>query len=155
MPVSESATITIGRITPDDVPTVVDACQWLFEPPGAVPPLWDPQAAAGRFNDLCTDGQATAFVARREGRLIGFCTVYLDLVSIRNGQRAWLNEIAVDPAHRSRHVGQTLLATARDWARDHGATHLLVDSSVARIDAHRFYRRESPNFEAVCFGWFL
>jgi GNAT superfamily N-acetyltransferase len=153
--VSESAATTIRRIEPADVPKVVDACRWLFDPPGGVPPRWDPRAAAIRVNDLCTARDATAFVALSDRSLIGFCTVYLDLVSIRNGQRAWLNELAVDPAHRSRCIGQTLLATARDWARDHGATHLMLDSSVARTEAHRFYRRELPAFEAVCFGWSL
>jgi len=152
--VSESAT-TIRRIERADLPMVVDACQWLFDPPGAAPPSWDPEAAAIRLTDLCTARDATAFVALRDRGLIGFCTVYLDLVSIRRGQRAWLNELAVDPAHRSRRIGQALLATARDWARDHGATHLMLDSSVARTDAHRLYRRELPAFEAVCFGWSL
>lgn len=155
MPVTQSTATTIRRIEPADVAAVIGACQWLFDPPGAVPPLWDPDAAAIRINDLCTAQQATAFVALHGGRLIGFCTVYLDLMSIRNGQRAWLNELAVDPGHRSQRVGQTLLATARGWARDHGATHLMLDSSVARTAAHRFYRRERPAFEAVCFGWLL
>jgi hypothetical protein len=31
----------------------------------------------------------------------------------------------------------------------------MVDSSVSRTDAHRFYRREQPTFEATCFGWTL
>ena len=99
--------------------------------------------------------RSTAFVADLGGEVIGFCTVYLDLDSLRFGQRAWLNDLAVDPRHRSRGVGRLLLHRAKEWAHDHGATQLHVDSSTARTDAHRFYRSEAPTFEAVCFGWRL
>jgi GNAT superfamily N-acetyltransferase len=74
---------------------------------------------------------------------------------VRFGQRAWLNDLAVDPRQRSRGVGHQLLDTARKWARRKGATVLQLDSSLARVDAHRFYRREQPTFEALCFGWQL
>jgi GNAT superfamily N-acetyltransferase len=66
-----------------------------------------------------------------------------------------MNELAVDPNHRSRGVGRSLLIAARNWAQEQGATHLIVDSGLARIDAHRFYRREQPTFEAICFGWLV
>jgi GNAT superfamily N-acetyltransferase len=145
----------IRPIEARDVPEVVAACTWLFAPPGATPPLWDPDAATARLTKLCAGPDATAFVAVLEDTIIGFSTVYLDLVSVRMGQRAWLNELAVDPMYRSRGVGHELLARAQAWARDHGATHLMVDSSGARTDAHRFYRREQPTFEAQCFGWIL
>jgi GNAT superfamily N-acetyltransferase len=102
---------------------------------------------------LCIAGDATAYVAVYQGALVGFCTVYLDVDTIRMGQRAWLNELAVEPNHRGRGLGRRLLNQAIDWARDHGATYLVLDSSVARPEAHRFYRRAQPSFEAACFGW--
>lgn len=152
---SLQAAPTIRRIELSDVPAVVDGCEWLFASPGSRPQLWDAEAAARRLRDLCIAEGATAFVALQNETVIGFCTVYLDLVSIRVGQRAWMNELAVDPNHRSRGVGRSLLVAGRDWAHEHGATHLMVDSSMARVDAHRFYRREQPTFEAICFGWIV
>jgi GNAT superfamily N-acetyltransferase len=104
---------------------------------------------------LSTDTRSTALVAEREATIVGFCTIYLDIDTLRFGQRAWLNELAVDPEHRSRGVGAQLLHAAQEWARTHGAAMLLLDSSTARTDAHRFYRREEPSFEAMCFGWRL
>jgi GNAT superfamily N-acetyltransferase len=145
----------IRLLVKEDVGAVVAACDWLFEPPGAVSDLWDPAAAEQRLLELCTTERSTAFVAHLDSRLIGFCTVYLDLNSLRYGQRASLNEIAVDPRYRSRGLGARLLHTAKSWARDQGATQLLLDSSTSRIDAHRFYRSEKPSFEAMCFGWRL
>ncbi len=71
MQVSESTAMYIRRIERADVPTVVDACQWLFDPPGAAPSLWDPEAAAIRLNDLCTAHDGTALVALFDRSLIG------------------------------------------------------------------------------------
>jgi GNAT superfamily N-acetyltransferase len=145
----------IRSLSHDDVPAVVDACEWLFAPPSTKPALWDAAAAAERLHELCDAARSTGFVAEDKEALTGFCTVYLDFVSIRVGQRAWVNELAVDPGRRSQGIGKALLDTARAWARDNGATHLALDSGLTRVDAHRFYRRENPSWESTSFGWLL
>lgn len=145
----------IRRILSRDVDEVVAAYRWLFEPPAKTPAGWDAALAGERLTRLSNSDSGTVLVAELAGKIIGFCTVYLDLESVRFGQRAWLNDMAVDPQARSRGTGAALLASARTWARERGATVLQLDSSVARTDAHRFYRREQPAFEAVCFGWVL
>jgi GNAT superfamily N-acetyltransferase len=142
-------------MTHDDVADVVAACEWLFEPPGSTPSLWDPSAAAERLTQVCGSRSGSCIVGVDDRSLVAFCTVYLDLVSIRFGQRAWLNELAVHPLHRSAGVGKRLLDAAKQWARDRGATHLMVDSGVLRSEAHRFYLREGPDMQANCFGWLL
>lgn len=152
---SDNREPVIRSLAEEDVGAVVAACDWLYAAPGTVSDLWDPAAARQRLLELCTSARSTAFVAYLDSHLIGFCTVYLDLNTLRYGQRAWLNDIAVDPLYRSRGLGGRLLETAKSWARDQGATQLLLDSSTSRIDAHRFYRRENPSFEAMCFGWRL
>jgi GNAT superfamily N-acetyltransferase len=138
-----------------DISGVVEACSWLFAPPGAVPAQWDPSECANRLHGLTDSADAACFVADNDGTIVGFATVYLDLVSIRRGQRSWLNELAVDPAQRSQGIGKQLLDVAREWARDQGATHMALDSSVTRVDAHRFYLREDPDWQAQVFGWDL
>jgi GNAT superfamily N-acetyltransferase len=145
----------IREITKAEVSAIVAACEWLFEPPAGRPQLSDPAAADERLQALCASPTGTGFVAEREATIVGFCTVYLDLMSIRVGQRAWLNELAVHSEHRSQGIGKRLLDAARNWARTMGATHLLLDSNVARVDAHRFYEREKPDLQATCFGWWL
>ena len=93
--------------------------------------------------------------ASGSGTLIGFCTAYQDIHSVRFGYRAWVEDLAVDPDSRSRGVGTALLGAARDWARERGATHLELDSAEARADAHRFYEREGAAYRAISFGWEL
>jgi GNAT superfamily N-acetyltransferase len=94
-------------------------------------------------------------VAREDERVVGMCTVYLDLESVRFGQRAWVEDLMVDPQRRSRGVGKGLLDAAKAWALDRGATHLELDSAESRVKAHRFYERECPDSRTICFGWEL
>jgi GNAT superfamily N-acetyltransferase len=95
------------------------------------------------------------FVADEGGAVAGICTVYLDFESVRFGRRAWVEDLAVHPDRRSAGHGKALLDAAKDWARSRGATHLELDSSEARADAHRFYERERPSWRSISFGWEL
>jgi GNAT superfamily N-acetyltransferase len=140
---------------PDEIDALVAAYDWLFAPPGSQPPGWDAEHAAVRLGHAMASGAAEVLVADADGYVVGFCTVYLDLDSVRFGQRAWVEDLAVDDTHRSAGHGKALLDAAKDWARERGATHLELDSGEARADAHRFYEREQPSWRSVSFGWEL
>ena len=144
--------MTVRAARPDEAAAVVPLYEWLFAPPGGVPPAWDPVLAAERVRGLIDSDRATVLVA---DDLSGFCTVALDLPSVRFGQRAWVEDLAVDPARRSTGIGKELLDAAKEWAVEHGATHLELDSGDGRLDAHRFYEREQPSWTSRCFSWWL
>jgi GNAT superfamily N-acetyltransferase len=139
----------------DDVPALVAAYEWLFAPPGVRPPMWDPERAAERLGALIDTDDGEVFVADHDGAVVGICTVMLDIDSVRFGRRAWVEDLAVDPDHRSAGHGKALLDAAKAWGRERGATHLELDSGEARADAHRFYEREGPTWKSTCFGWEL
>ena len=139
----------------DETAALVAAYEWLFAPPGSVPPAWDPEQAAARLTRAFHSEDAEVFVAGERGEVVGLCTVYLDIESVRFGQRAWVEDLAVVPEARSLGHGKALLDAAKHWARDNGASHLELDSSEARADAHRFYDRERPTWRSICFGWEL
>jgi GNAT superfamily N-acetyltransferase len=139
----------------DEVAALVAAYEWLFAPPGSQPPMWDPDAAAERLRALIAAGDGEVFVADHDGEIVGICTVELDIESVRFGQRAWVEDLAVHPGHRSAGHGKALLDAAKDWGRARGATHLELDSGEARGDAHRFYERERPSWRSVSYGWEL
>ena len=138
-----------------EAPSLVAAYDWLFAPPGSKPPSWDPDDAAARLTRAAHEEDSQVLVATERGDVVGLCTVYLDIESVRFGRRAWVEDLAVHPEQRSRGHGKALLDAARDWARDQGATHLELDSGEARADAHRFYERERPSWRSVSFGWEL
>jgi GNAT superfamily N-acetyltransferase len=139
----------------EDAAEVIAAYEWLFAPPGIRPPGWDPQRAVTRLRRLIEAADGTMLLAESDGAVAGICSVVLDIESVRFGRRAWVEDLAVHPDHRSAGHGKALLDAAKEWARARGASHLELDSGEARADAHRFYEREQPSWKSVCFGWEL
>ena len=141
--------------TVDEVAAALPAYEWLFAPPGSVPPGWDPEAAAERLRAVAESDRAELFLAYAGDEVVGLCCVFLDIASVRFGQRAWVEDLAVDPERRSEGIGKALLDAAKEWARERGASHLELDSGLDRADAHRFYEREGPSWVSKCFAWEL
>ena len=137
----------------DEASGLVSTYDWLFAPPGAQPPAWDPARAAASLAAAVASPDAEVLVADVDGAVVGVCTVYLDIDSVRFGLRAWVEDLAVHPDHRSGGHGKALLDAAKEWGRARGATHLELDSAETRGDAHRFYEREQPSWRSISFGW--
>lgn len=145
----------IREARPGEEPELRSMYEWLFAPPGVRPARWDPDQALERLRDAITGPRSTILVAESEGALIGFCTAYVEFNSVRFGRRCWVEDLAVDPERRSLGVGAALLHAAKEWAHAAGATHLELDSGLARTDAHRFYEREGGTRQSFTFGWDL
>ena len=145
----------IRQARPGEGRTLTAAYGWLFAAPGIRPADWSLDVAARRLEAAIADDRSTVLVADDNETVVGFATVYLDIVSVRFGQRAWVEDLAVAPQRRSSGIGKALLDAAKTWARDHGAARLELESGAARIDAHRFYEREGPDGWSRCFRWTL
>jgi len=129
--------------------------EWLFAPPGSRPRQWDRDRARLRLSEAVASPRGAILVAEDRGVLIAFCTAYLDLNSVRFGERCWVEDFAVDPQRRSQGVGAALLNAVKEWGRRAEATHLELDSGLARVGAHRFYEREGGTRQSYTFGWEL
>jgi GNAT superfamily N-acetyltransferase len=138
-----------------DAPAIAAAYDWLFAPAGIRPADWSLDTAIQRLEAAMVDDHSAVLVAVDNESLVGFATVYLDIVSVRFGQRAWVEDLAVAPDRRSAGIGKALLDAAKSWARDHGAARLELESGSARVDAHRFYEREGPDGWSRSFRWSL
>ncbi|MET9315138.1 GNAT family N-acetyltransferase [Kribbella sp. NPDC003505] len=138
-----------------DAPRLVEACNWLFAAPGSTPVDWDPRTAGERLVKVFASQRSDVLLAEADQELVGFCSVYLDIESVRFGQRCWVEDLAVHPAHRSLGIGAKLLDQAQRWAREHGGIHLELDSALTRTEAHRFYDRHQPASRSMCFSWQL
>jgi GNAT superfamily N-acetyltransferase len=132
---------------------IVPLYEWLFAPPGSKPPSWDEKRAAVALRQAIDSHDCAVLLADTGHELIGLCTAYQDMHSVRFGYRAWVEDLAVHPDHRSLGVGKALLDGAKEWARERGATHLELDSAEGRTDAHRFYEREGAAYRSISFGW--
>ena len=148
--------VQIRAALPGEEERIPPLYEWLFAPPGSKPASWDEKRAVVALRQAIDSHDACVLVAETDsGQLVGFCTAYQDMHSVRFGYRCWVEDLAVDPEARSQGVGKRLLDAAKDWARERGATHLELDSGEARHDAHRFYEREQPSWRSVCFAWEL
>jgi GNAT superfamily N-acetyltransferase len=147
--------LIVRAAEPADVEQIVQGYEWLFEPPGSRPPGWDPTRAAAALLRAITSDSAVVFIAVVDGELVGLCTAYDDIESVRFGRGVWVEDLAVDSAQRSRGTGKRLLDEAKRWALARGATRLQLVSSEFRTDAHRFYEREHPDWRSLNFGWEL
>jgi GNAT superfamily N-acetyltransferase len=145
----------VREALPGEVERVLGMYEWLFAPPGSVPPRWDPERAREAIADAVRDPTAAVLVAEHRGELLGLCTAYLDMNSVRFGPRCWVEDLAVSPEHRSQGVGGQLLDAAEQWARQRGATHLELDTGLAREDAQRFYKRRDPATVGYSYSWRL
>ena len=140
---------------PGEEEAILPLYEWLFAPPGTKPASWDEKRAAVALRQAIDSHDCAVLLVEADGELVGFLTAYQDLHSVRFGYRAWVEDLAVHPEHRSRGVGKGLLDAAKAWARERGATHLELDSAEARTDAHRFYEREGAAYRSFSFGWEL
>jgi GNAT superfamily N-acetyltransferase len=132
----------------------VRGLEWLFDPPGSRPPDWDYDRAVERTAQVLGSENVALFEARSpQDQLVGVASVYLDILSVRFGRRASIEDLAVHPEWRSRGVGTSLLTTARAWAHQRGADYVFLESGVARTAAHRFYLREGATHAAAAFRW--
>lgn len=138
-----------------DVRQLLTAFEWLMESPGTRPARWSEKSAAVALRHAMESDTSVVLVAEQNKRIVGFCTVYEDLESIRFGRRAWVEDLAVHPGYRSRGIGRNLLSSAKSWARKAGASHLGLECGEARVDAQRFYERERPAARSKSFAWDL
>jgi len=139
---------------PGEEHRVIPLYEWLFAPPGSVPPSWDERRAAVALRQAIESHDSVVILAEDDaGELVGFCTAYQDIHSVRFGYRAWIEDLAVHPERRSLGIGKDILDAARAWARERGAIYLALESALAREGAHRFYEREGSPPLAYAFVW--
>lgn len=91
------------------------------------------------------------WVAYDGSRLLGTCGLYPESPGIYELRKMYLR-----PAARGRGLGKQLLETALAWARERGATHVVLDTmekmtrAIAFYEAHGFVRDDTQIRGARC-----
>lgn len=70
-----------------------------------------------------------------------FQLTFIRHVGYQGGLVAQIENVVVDPAHRSRGVGQTMMRFAVERARERRAFRVQLTSNKLRTRAHAFYER--------------
>ena len=97
------------------------------------------QAAGYRLAFLTDGGEPLAVAGFRFGENLAW------------GQHLYVDDLVTLPEARSQGYGSALLTWLCELARSEGAQQLHLESGTARIDAHRFYKREGLRISSYHF----
>ncbi|TNF54239.1 MAG: GNAT family N-acetyltransferase [Burkholderiales bacterium] len=89
--------------------------------------------------------ESTVLLARLEDRWVGFCQVYRGFSSISCARTAILNDLYVDPDHRSVGVGRALIAHVIAMCRQAGVALVMLETAETNSRAQALY--EELGFE--------
>jgi len=118
----------------DDAASVAELTSQLGYPVDAA----ELAARAGEIEARTTDQILVAADAR--DRPIGWVHVARH-ATLEMSNTAVIHGLVVDQSTRSSGIGAALVDAAESWARQHGATSIIVRSRNTRERAHRFYER--------------
>jgi ribosomal protein S18 acetylase RimI-like enzyme len=80
-------------------------------------------------------------VAQADSEVIGMMSLELIPYFPTGSTICRVTSLVVSSRHRSRGVGEKLMAAAAKFARERGCSGIEVTSADRRVDAHRFYQR--------------
>jgi len=133
--------LTIERAVPADFPRIAELTVGVYEGEDLVSPEYVPQLAdvAGRAD------RADLLVARDPGgRIVGSVALVLagDFGEVtRSPDEAAFRMLAVDAGARGQGVGEALVRTCLDRAREAGRARMVLSTARSMTAAHRLYER--------------
>lgn len=118
--------MTVSKMRAEEVAAVAKLDQALFSAES-----WSEQA----FADSLSDDSRRFWVAKDGDTLLGFCGLS---VSFEQGD---ILNIAVDPVHRQKGIGEALLRTAIETFSALGGKELFLEVRAANVAARRLYEK--------------
>jgi ribosomal protein S18 acetylase RimI-like enzyme len=103
-----------------------------------------PSTAEGvkdRLHGSLNSQTSCCLVARVDSEVIGMMSMELVPYFPTGSTICRVTSLVVSSRHRSRGVGEQLIAAATTFAREQGSSGIEVTSAERRVDAHRFYQR--------------
>jgi GNAT superfamily N-acetyltransferase len=133
---------------PDDF----DAVTALLEELGR-PRVTDRETCLQVYARDLGDPEAAHLLAEDDdGRIVGFCSLHFRSRLNQVSRQAWVPDLIVTEAARSKKVGRALLSEAEKRARERGCHELALESAHWRKDAHRFYHAFGLADDGLYFG---
>ena len=137
------STITFRAARRDDLPAIV-ALLADDDINGHREAITEPLAAGyiKAFDALEADGNNLLFVVEHDGVVVATAQLtFVPTLVAQGATRAIVEGVRVSSKLRSQGIGEKLIAFCEDVARQRGCNTLQLTTSMARVNAHRFYAR--------------
>lgn len=123
---AENENVRFRYMTLDDIPAVLEVEHASFTMP------W---SEAAFYNELTNNRFAAYILAEVNGRVIGYCGVWVII------DEAHITNIALLPEYRGKKIGEALLRTGINYARMRGARKMTLEVRVSNEPAQSLYRK--------------
>jgi GNAT superfamily N-acetyltransferase len=97
-----------------------------------------------RLNNIIPDKNFKTLLAEVQGKVVGFIGLSKSYAYERNGCYVRIMALVVAREYRNMGIGTQLVAKAEEWAKQNGASLIVLSSGLQPLEAHKFY--ESKGF---------
>jgi len=128
--------ITIKRITAAESSLVInlfDQYRVFYEQPS------DIGLAESFINSRLSNNESVIFVALSNNQPVGFTQLYPKYSSMRASKNWILNDLFVEPIHRKQGIGEQLIKTAMEFAKQQGAAFVQLETAIDNHTAQSLY----------------
>lgn len=139
---------TVRRGKRDDAPEAARLWMMSAEEHTEHDPVYKTAPGAERvmrrfLADLAASGHSFLFVALVGERVVGFVSGELREGSPTFQPKKWasVDDVFVEPEHRSSGVGKALMQAVQDWATEKGADGVSLQVAAANERGRRFYEK--------------
>ncbi len=132
--------LRLGVAQATDIPALVRLLDQLF----AIESDFSADASRQErgLRSVLSSPTACVMVARSAaGTPVAMCSAQLVYSTAEGAPSAWIEDVIVDAAWRSRGLGRSVLQATLDWARSQGATRAQLMADLDNQPALDFYRR--------------
>jgi N-acetylglutamate synthase-like GNAT family acetyltransferase len=130
---------TYRQALTEDIPDMVELLRQLFSIEKDF--NFNPGKHRAGLLMLFQDKSSKIFVAEKENRVVGMCTIQVLTSSAEGAKVGLLEDMVVDENCRHEGIGTHLLEAATNWAKESGLKRVQLLADKENIPALNFYRK--------------
>lgn len=130
----------IRTATKDDIPIMAELLHELFSIEVDFTPDFAVQSEG--LSLLIQRNNAEIFVAEIQGKVVGMCTIQIQISTAKGRAVGVVEDVVIDVEHRGNGIGEALLRTLEEWAVVRGLARLQLLADIDNYPALGFYRHQ-------------
>ncbi len=130
------------RLTVSDLPSLVELYQQL-DPDDVISPISESEKV---WEQIEADPNIAYFGAVDNGRVVSTCfAVFIPNLTRNNRGICFIENVVTDEEYRKQGLASKVIDMAVEYAKERGCYKAILQSGIARTEAHRFYENKGFN----------